>query len=152
MNRWINILCGLFFVLVMLMCFVAEVPTQVMVSILLLFNILIFIRERTRWAVVYLFLIVNILYLWFALWMTGGEISYLTDERFTPYYKKTLLLETIFWATFAGLLGFYLNTSNRAVLSHIKIQTIYPVKLQFIIAITILAIEIMISSGTYFKP
>jgi hypothetical protein len=123
-----------------------------MASLLLFFVTTIYIRERTQWAVVYLGVTINLLYLWLALWMMDGQISFLTDERITPYYKKALLLETIFWATFAGLLGLYINISQRGVVGGTKLQMRYPVQLQFITAITILAIEIMISSGAYFKP
>lgn len=152
MTRWINILFGLVVILVMSVCYLADASMMTMISLLLLFVAIIFIREPTKWAIVYLGVIVNLLYLWLALWMMDGQISFLTDERITPYYKKALLLETIFWATFAGLLGLFINISNRAVVGGAKLQMRYSVQIQFIIAIVILAIEIMISSGAYFKP
>lgn len=152
MTRWINILCGIVILLVMSVCYHADASTQTMVSLLLFYVAIIFICERTQWAVVYLIVTVNLLYLLLAFWMMGEQISFLTDESIIPYYKKALLLETIFWATFAGLLGIYKNISQRAVFDCTKLQLRYPVQLQFITAITILAIEIMISSGAYFKP
>lgn len=152
MTRWINILLGIVIILVMSVCYLADASTQAMVSLLLLFVVIIFIRERTQWAVVYLGMAINLLYLWLALWLMDGQISFLTDEPILPYYKKTLLLETIFWATFAGLLGFYMDISQRGVVGGTKLKISYPVQIQFITAITIFVIEIMISSGDYFKP
>lgn len=152
MNRWINILLGIVIVITMSACYLADASTQAMATLLLFFIAIIFIRERTQWAVVYLCVTINFLYLWLALWLMDGEISYLTNEQFINYYRKALLLETIFWATFAGLLGLYMDINQRGVVDGARLQMYYPVQFQFITAITILTIEILISSGDYFKP
>ena len=151
MNRWINILFGIVIVLVMSVCYLANASTQAMALLLLFFVTSIFIREQTQWAVVYLGVAINLLYLFLALWLMDGQISFLTDELITPFYKKALLLETVFWATFSGLLGLYIDIVRRGLVDGTSLLLRYPVQLQFMISIAILAIEIMISSGEYFQ-
>jgi len=143
---------GVIVVLIMTTSYLVDASAQVMVSLLLFFVLTAFIREDNRWAVVYLCLMINLLFLWLALFHMDGQVSFLSEESFTPYYKKALLLETIFWATFSGLFGFYMRSTKFSAVSGAKMQMLYPVQLQFFIAISVLALEIMISSEAYFKP
>jgi hypothetical protein len=152
MNRWLNIFFGFFIIMIMSAIYLLDSSLQLMALLLLFSLTIVFIRDRTRFAVVYLGVMINLLYLCLALWLMDGQISFLSDESFTPFYKKALLLETIFWATFAGLFGLYMRLSQSSAVNGAKIQMHYPIQLQLFTAITILALEIMISSGAYFKP
>ena len=152
MIRWVNIINGILITLILSACYVSSASVQVMVSLLLFFLTTAFIIERSRFAIVYLGLMINLLYLYLSLWMTDGQISFLSEESFVTYYKKTLLLETIFWATFAGLLARNMSLSRYSSVCRVRFQINYPVQLQFFSAIMMLALEIIISSGAYFKP
>lgn len=151
MAAWINTFLSVGVVLIMSSLYLMDGALVLMASLLLLFVFVIFIRERTRWAIVYLNVLINLLYLWLAIWMMNGEISFLTDESFIFYYKKSLLLETIFWATFTVLYGFFVPIDQRSAIFDLRVKMNYPVEFQFYIVIALFIFEIMLSSGAYFK-
>jgi hypothetical protein len=105
--------------------------------------------DKSKFLIVYLFLLINSLFILFSLYFTDGIPSYLFDESFTLYYSKSLILEILFWITFITVLK-YASNNNKTVGRAFNIDTrglkIYPV---FVVAIFLLLLEISLSYQLY---
>lgn len=152
MTTWINLFSYIGIMLVLSVSYFADASVLVMTSLVFSYVITLFIFDRTQWTAVYLGIMTNLLFLWLAIWLMDGQVSFLTEESFFPYYKKSLLLETFFWATFSVLYrsSFRAFESEKIYILNAVVKT--PIDLQYVTAIGILVLEIIISSNAYFKP
>jgi hypothetical protein len=122
-----------------------------MVSSLIVYLVLVLVNSRSNLDVLYLWVLSNLFFIVLAFSFGNGQISYLDDDSFSLYYKKSILLETVFWAAFS-LTHSHIG-KNRSVEEKSRNPKIIKIPFAYTlwISILLLVIEIIISSNRYFS-
>lgn len=150
MKRWTGPFCYAACLLLALLMYLVRPDHATMAGVLLVLALALYAREPSRLAVVYLGLVVNVLFLVLALVLTEGRISYLTDDEFTSYYAKALLLETAFWASLGCFVELRPRRSRPVAAETTPLRLRMPPHWLTLTAIVVLMTEMALSSGSYF--
>ena len=94
--------CLIFFIFA-LFSYLLDFSTLFQIGIALVLLAFLFCTTQTEFFLIYLVVFINLLFLFVCFWLSNGQISYLSDQNFYEYYKKTILLESMFWSVFGAL-------------------------------------------------
>jgi hypothetical protein len=110
------------------------------------------VTATSSWSLVYFGVAVNLFFIWIALLLTEGKVSYLTTDDYIGFYRKTLCLEAFFWILYVH---FYRHFSRRHKVridsnpNPLMLHTSSPIL--FAVALCLLLFEVLISSESYFS-
>lgn len=124
-----------------------------LVTLMLIMCMMSFVVITTSsWSLVYFGVAVNLFFIWVALILTEGRISYLSADDYIEYYKKTIHLEALFWILYVHFHQYFsyrqkvrIDSKRNTLMRHASPHVL------IVVALCLLSFEVLISSESYFS-